>query len=254
MPRTRIADPFVIIPLWLVERASPEALKLYAVLYAHEAYQNPRKTIAKAEIARRMGAAIRTVDRYLNELLELKAVEMESGRDGGAANTYVLLALSPERATSQIADPPQTTDVTDCRPPRQPAADPYIENARVPSPLKEKSRETPYIPLEPFEEFWKIYPRATGYGEAQQAFENAVRGSTTRGRVRQPTDPAVILEGARRFAADPNLPIDEPTYIPLPTTWLNQDRWRDGPLPARGGRDRGPIDKARILRLMKGDP
>jgi len=49
LPRTRIADPFVIIPLWLVERASPEALKLYAVLYAHEAYQNPRKTISKAE-------------------------------------------------------------------------------------------------------------------------------------------------------------------------------------------------------------
>ncbi|MBH0778778.1 hypothetical protein [Nocardia bovistercoris] len=72
-----------------------------------------------------------------------------------------------------------------------------------------------------FVEFWAAYPRRTDKGGARKAYAKA----TAR------TDPAAILEGARRFAADPNLP--EPQYIPHAATWLNGERWTDEPLPPR---------------------
>ncbi|MBF6460200.1 hypothetical protein IU433_14255 [Nocardia puris] len=72
-----------------------------------------------------------------------------------------------------------------------------------------------------FVEFWDIYPRRTDKGGARKAYAKAI----TR------TDPALILDGARRFAADPNLP--EAQFIPHASTWLNNERWTDGPLPTR---------------------
>lgn len=73
-----------------------------------------------------------------------------------------------------------------------------------------------------FADFWKTYPRRVGKGAARRAWAAAVRKTG---------DPAVVLVGARRYAADPNLP--EPQFIPHPATWLNGERWADGPLPAR---------------------
>jgi hypothetical protein len=70
-----------------------------------------------------------------------------------------------------------------------------------------------------FNEFWSIYPRQQGRGKAKEAFIKAV---TEFG-----LEP--VMSGVRRYAADPNLP--DPQFIPLPTTWLNQERWADGPLP-----------------------
>lgn len=73
-----------------------------------------------------------------------------------------------------------------------------------------------------FADFWRTYPRRVGKRDARKAWAAAVRRTG---------DPAVILRGARHYAADPNLP--ETQYIPHPATWLNGDRWEDGPLPAR---------------------
>ena len=72
-----------------------------------------------------------------------------------------------------------------------------------------------------FDEFWGIYPRRVGKRKAESEFIRAC----TRAPVEE------ILAGARRLAADPNLP--EKRFIPHPATWLHQDRWGDEPLPAR---------------------
>ena len=74
-----------------------------------------------------------------------------------------------------------------------------------------------------FAEFYLIYPRKVGKEAARKAFEKAAKS----------TDPEAIIEGASRFAADPNLP--EKQFIPHPATWLNAGRWEDEPLPHRGG-------------------
>jgi len=70
-----------------------------------------------------------------------------------------------------------------------------------------------------FDDFWSIYPRKQGKGKAREAFVSAVKEFGL--------EP--IMDGVHRFANDPNLP--DPKFVPLPTTWLNQERWDDGPLP-----------------------
>lgn len=77
-----------------------------------------------------------------------------------------------------------------------------------------------------FTAFWDVYPRRNGKGAAMSAFTKAKkRAPVTR-----------IIDGAHRLAQDPNLPADK-SLIPMPATWLNQDRWEDDPLPARGEPD-----------------
>lgn len=71
-----------------------------------------------------------------------------------------------------------------------------------------------------FEDFWAIYPRRQGRKAAQDAWGKAVKGM----------DPGDIIAGAHRYATDPNR---EDAFTALPTTWLNQGRWDDEPLPAR---------------------
>ena len=72
-----------------------------------------------------------------------------------------------------------------------------------------------------FDKFWGVYPRRTSKRAAMKAFESAMGRASVDD----------ILAGAIRFANDPNLPQGE--FIPYPTTWLNGDRWDDGPLPER---------------------
>ena len=74
-----------------------------------------------------------------------------------------------------------------------------------------------------FDEFWEAYPRKVGKQKARTKFAAACK------RV----DAQTVIDGARRLAADPNLP--EAQFIPHPSTWLERDGWEDEPLPARAG-------------------
>lgn len=74
-----------------------------------------------------------------------------------------------------------------------------------------------------FEDFYAVYPRRMKPGDAEKAWKQMLR---------EGHDPQVIVEGARRFAADPNLP--EKQFVPYPATWLRAKSWMDEPLPARG--------------------
>ena len=73
-----------------------------------------------------------------------------------------------------------------------------------------------------FDQFWEWYPRKVGKEAARKAWDNA----------RRKTDQQNILDGVERFRTDPNLPVKE--FIPHPSTWLNEGRWDDEPLPVRG--------------------
>ena len=74
-----------------------------------------------------------------------------------------------------------------------------------------------------FEIFWKIYPRRTAKDAALKAWIKAVSRA----------DAETIIEGARRYAADPNR---EAEFTAHPATWLNGGRWGDDPIPPRNGR------------------
>ena len=75
---------------------------------------------------------------------------------------------------------------------------------------------------DPFEdEFWPAYPRKVGKPAARKKFETLAKKHGAQ----------VIIDGARRYSQDPNLP--EQKYIPYPQKWLGEERWNDGPCPPR---------------------
>ena len=71
-----------------------------------------------------------------------------------------------------------------------------------------------------FNEFWSVYPRKVGKQDSYRAW----------GRALKLADAQTIIDGAQRFRDDPNR---EAEFTPHPTTWLNQGRWEDDPLPPR---------------------
>jgi hypothetical protein len=72
-----------------------------------------------------------------------------------------------------------------------------------------------------FIDWYLEYPRKASRAVAEKAYVKARRTATAE----------QLLEGVRRYAADPNR---EQEFTKLPATWLNGGCWEDGPLPARG--------------------
>ncbi|MDF2554164.1 MAG: hypothetical protein K0R60_59 [Microbacterium sp.] len=79
----------------------------------------------------------------------------------------------------------------------------------------------PPAPVPTFAEFYLAYPRKVAKEDARAAFDKAVKRASA----------VEIVEAARRFAADPNLPPKQ--FIPHPATWLNRGSWEDEALPPR---------------------
>lgn len=72
-----------------------------------------------------------------------------------------------------------------------------------------------------FNLFWAIYPRKEAKGAARTAFMKAAKKASVE----------IIIEGAKRFATDPNRQAEFTAHA---STWLNQERWSDEALPSRG--------------------
>lgn len=89
-----------------------------------------------------------------------------------------------------------------------------------PSPSKHMSKSNALD----FDQFWDLYPRREGKGKARESFAKAAK--------KKPA-PEIVAALRERL---PALRAKERQYIPLPATWLNQERWDDevvtGPGPA----------------------
>jgi hypothetical protein len=72
-----------------------------------------------------------------------------------------------------------------------------------------------------FTDWYIEYPRKASRGLAEKAYIKARKKATA----------DELLDGARRYAGDPNR---EQEFTKLPATWLNAGSWDDEPLPARG--------------------
>lgn len=63
-----------------------------------------------------------------------------------------------------------------------------------------------------FSLFWEAYPRKEAKGRARPAFMKALKK----------VEPEKLLAAVRAYKFSP-----DKTYIPLPATWLNDERWLD---------------------------
>jgi hypothetical protein len=68
-----------------------------------------------------------------------------------------------------------------------------------------------------FDRFWTIYPRREAKAKALTAFKTACKTTSA-------TD---ICDGAKRSVAFWAEKGTERQFVPMPATWLNQERWRD---------------------------
>jgi hypothetical protein len=161
---------------------------------------------ANAENGRRSAAARKqTVQRKRNESLNQSfneiATETETEIEIEEGGGYVVQPVAPSAAEAADHEPL------------------FID---VELPLEEPDApDTGKYPAD-FTAFWDIYPRRNGKGAACAAFIKAKKRATV----------TEIIDGATRLRDDPNLPTDR-SLIPMPSTWLNQDRWEDDPLPMR---------------------
>jgi hypothetical protein len=87
------------------------------------------------------------------------------------------------------------------------------------SPEKIEKREQQGEVEAAFSEFWKAYPRRVGDNPRKTAFASYQR-AIAYGAV-----PETILAGTRRLAAKHPTPTP---FVPMASTWLNQERWEDG--------------------------
>ena len=83
-----------------------------------------------------------------------------------------------------------------------------------------------------FAEFWSLWPRSEGKAAAGKAWAKAVKI----------IDPTPLLVLVRAYVNHPNRPAGE--FIPHASTWLNGERWNDGP----------PVARANTQRPTKGAP
>lgn len=70
---------------------------------------------------------------------------------------------------------------------------------------------------EPFDTFWKEYPRKVGKGDARKKFAKALTKTSFDN----------IMEALRRVKASAQWQKDGGQFVPHPATWLNQERWDD---------------------------
>jgi len=199
---------FSIIPEWVMDAdISDRAVRIYSILARYADNDTLQAFPSRDTLAKRAHCHWRSVDRAIDELITIGAVKKQHRKHGDAyqSNLYTLRRVLPQVSLG--------TDNT-------------VRGVLTPQSVGTDTggNLTITTELEPlndinqqFNQFWDIYPRKLGKGEARGAFAKAVTKFGAE----------LILEGVRRFAEDPNLPA--PQYVPRAATWLNQERWDDEP-------------------------
>ncbi len=215
-PRTQ----FIQIPIWVLRHpkvASVEGgtiLRVYASLLAQSTYKTRVARIPVTAVMEETGLSQSMVYRAVATLREIGAVQTR-------CNGELWLPMDdPSDSMSVETDIDDSTTVESDSTTVESHLS-YIDRSieTLPTPLVASLPATRSDLI--FEQFWEIYPRHTARGAAQDAWRKRVNGNALD-----------VLERARCYALDPNLP--EPQFIPHASTWLNQRRWEDGPLPPRG--------------------
>lgn len=218
--------------VWRESQATGRARLVLLAIADHQGEIGAWPSIAT--LARMVNASERSVQRDIQELADLGELEVHvqqaPSRGQYKANLY-WVRLPSLGATSGVTK--RTSGVTNRTSGVTDSASGVTARGALTliEPLQKPNKTLVQNEFEPepenfseddeFKKFWDIYPRRQGKGKARKAFREAFEAYGQ-----------VVLDGATRYASDPNLPLEK-QYIPLPATWLNQERWDDEPLPER---------------------
>lgn len=205
-------DQFAQIPnSWLRDsRLSLKAIGLLAQIMTHV----PGWNMSINSLAQRNNVGRDQIRTAIQELEEFGYLKREQSREDGKFAETIW----------------RTSDPTEI---------PLSENSTTVNPTTKntitkedqiKNNERTYSDSQ-FEEFWNLYPKKVDKGAAIRAFRKASKNH----------DLALVIDGAKRYAEDPNLP--DKQFIKNPATWLNAESWNNGPLPKRKTTDSKALEE-----------
>ena len=214
--------------VWDIDLPTSEKMVLL-VIADHADDEGTNSWPSMATIARKASISSRQAQRLIKSLSDagLLSVEDQAGghremRDDRRPNRYTVTLSGATRTTSR------KVERGDKAPARGVTHDADGVSPMSPKPSLEPSLIEPPINIDDrralgahFEIFWQTYPRKVGKAAAEKAFKKII----------QTVDPSVILDGALRYAMDPNR---DDEFTAHPTTWLNAGRWEDEAMPMRG--------------------
>jgi hypothetical protein len=183
---------------------------------------------SQTQIAAKMRGSVENVRRLTRRMEDDGYLQILKASTGKGVSHQYRMILAPQIATPTECGPTPVSPTIDSVYPHKSSS---LPPQFVPKNRQEPSIEQPSVVisinvLEAFDQFWTVYPRKAGKKAAQTAFMKACKS----------VDPNTIIEGAKRFLTDPNR---EDEFTPHPTTWINQGRWDDEPLPNRGVKSSG---------------
>jgi uncharacterized protein YdaU (DUF1376 family) len=167
-----------------------------------------------------------------NTRLEAERVKVEDARSRNAENGKK--GGRPKTKTdSQPKDNPPVIFGLSQSEPKKSQSETESESETKPesnTPVVPKGTEVGAVYSEAFEEFWQLYPRKEGKGQAWKVWE----------RIKGRPGVDVLRSSIELHKATEQWQRDGGQYIPHPSTWLNGRRWEDSPQgPQHGGLDLG---------------
>lgn len=232
---------FEQIPHWLLfhDRVTPNAIRLYLILRSYAMGSGvafpSRKTLADA-----MCVSLPTLDAAKRNLVEVGGVIVQGRTSSNGDQTSNLYRVLWEERNLTGSKEIEVTPPKDLSDPLLRNLDRKTDVFQADKPKQTRVQKPVNLEGDPlFAEFWDTYPRREGKGAARSAWLRAIRK----------TEPATIIEGAKRYRDDKNR---VQAYTAHPGTWLNGERWDDEPLPA--GDKQEPERPATYMDLITDEP
>jgi len=210
MDKLSSENKFAIMPEWVIELdISHTAFRLYAVLARYADNVTHQAFPSLDTLAERLSCSEKTVRRAIDDLVEHGAITKHN-RGRYNSNLYTVM-ISPPEGTNMSSE---GTKVSDEGTKMSQRVDKNVQ-VTITTQLEPEELEPLNDINEQFNQFWAIYPRKKGKGQARKAFEKAL----------EKTDIATILDGVAAYITYGDM--DDPQFIAHPSTWLNGERWED---------------------------
>ena len=214
--------------VWDIDLPTSEKMVLL-IIADHADDEGTNSWPSVATIARKASISPRQAQRLIQSLSAsgLLSVEEQAGghremRDDRRPNRYTVKLSGATRVTSRKVERGDKDrlrgDAHDANGATPMSPKPSLEPSLIEPPINIDHRRA--ISAE-FDIFWQTYPRKVGKTAAEKVFK----------KIALTVDTSLILDGALRYAMDPNR---QDEFTAHPTTWLNAGRWDDELLPSRG--------------------
>lgn len=182
----------------------------------------------RAQLDEKRAQTAERVQKFRQKKRQNHTEESVTSDDGNAVTGALVTQVKRSPRTRPVPDPITTP----------PTPSEQLDLLDAPEPRK---RGGAFVYPDAFEAFWAVWPKrrtdTAGKKAAYSSWNRAVNGTSKK----HPRITVAELQAAvELYAADPNLPPEN--FVPNATTWLNNDRWENGPLPPRGGPGGGRPD------------